>query len=122
MNIKLIRTFVPCKEFMTSRQFYLDLGFDITWEGDDLISFGTKKQSFFLQNYYNKDWAENLMLQMYVDDLDDLYQHASALIERYDGTRIRDIFIADYGRTFHLIGPAGELWHMMDASYETKTT
>ncbi len=116
MNIRLIRTFVPSKDFDTSRQFYLDLGFDIIWEGDDLINFGTATQNFFLQDFYNKDWAENFMLQMFVDDLDRLFERAAALIPDYPGTRIRDIFIADYGRTFHLIGPAGELWHMMDAN------
>ena len=38
------------------------------------------------------------------------------IVDKYENTKIKPIFLADYGRTFHLIGPAGELWHMMDAS------
>ena len=114
MKINLIRTFLPSKEFEVSRQFYLDLGFSIVWEGEDLITFGTKTCNFFLQNYYQEDWANNLMMQMFVDDLEALYQKALPLIDKYENTKIKPIFTADYGRTFHLIDPAGVLWHMTE--------
>jgi hypothetical protein len=116
MNIKQLRTFIPSKDFNVSKKFYLDLGFKIQWEGTDLIIFGDDHYSFFLQDFYNKEWAENFMIQLFVDDLDGLFDTAKRLVLHYEGTKIRDIFEADYGRTFHLIGPAGELWHMMDAN------
>lgn len=112
MEIHNIRTFLPSKELNVSKNFYLDLGFSIMWESDDLIIFGDENNNFFLQNYYNKEWAENSMMQLHVKEIDDLFLLASDLIEKYEGTKIRDIFEADYGRTFHLIGPAGELWHI----------
>lgn len=114
MNIHNIRTFVPSIDFEVSKQFYLDLGFEISWEGEDLIIFGTKTQNFFLQKAYVKEWAENCMMQMHVDNLEDLYDKALPLIDKYENTKINSIFTADYGRTFHLIGPAGELWHMTE--------
>lgn len=114
MKIKLLRTFLPSIDFDISKQFYLDLGFQILWQNDELIQFGTEEYNFFLQKYYNKEWAENLMMQMFVDDLDALFKNAEPLINKYDNTKIKPIFKADYGRTFHLIGPAGELWHMTE--------
>ncbi|QMS84615.1 VOC family protein [Candidatus Xianfuyuplasma coldseepsis] len=112
MNIKNIRTFIPSKDFEVSKRFYEDLGFEIQWEGEDLIIFGTKEQNFFLQKYYVEEWANNFMLQMHVDDLDALYDICDAVIKRYEGTKIKPIFEADYGRTFHILDPAGVLWHM----------
>jgi len=115
MNIIQIRTFMPSKDFEVSKQFYKDLGFTITWENHELAEIGTETQNFFLQKYYQEEWANNFMIQMFVDDLDDLYKKATPFIEKYEGTKLKDIFEADYGRTFHLIGPAGELWHMTEA-------
>ena len=118
MKIRNIRTFMPSKDFDISKQFYLDLGFNITWEGEDLIIFGNKENNFFLQKYYNEDWANNFMMQLHVEDLDALYEVAVKLIPKYEGTKIKAIFKAEYGRTFHLIGPAGELWHMTEVDKE----
>lgn len=114
MKVTLMRTFVPTKDFETSINFYTDLGFEVFWKNEDLCIIGTKEYNFFLQKAYVKEWAENLMLQMFVEDLDALYDVAKQLVSKYEGIRVKEIFMADYGRTFHLIGPAGELWHMMD--------
>ena len=114
MEIKNIRTFLPSKDYKVSRQFYLDLGFQIQWEGNDLTIFGSETYNFFLQEYYNEDWANNFMIQMHVDDLDALYKVAEPLIKKYEGTKIKPIFTADYGRTFHLIDPSGVLWHLTE--------
>lgn len=114
MNIKQIRTFIPCKEFNISKQFYLDLGFNISWESKDLIIFGDKGQNFFLQDFYTEDWANNCMMQLFTNDLEGLYKVAKSLTNVYKGTKIKPIFEADYGRTFHLIDPAGVLWHMTE--------
>lgn len=116
MKIRNIRTFIPSKDFQISRQFYLDLGFEITWEGEDLVIFGTKEDNFFLQKFYVEDWANNCMMQLHVEDLESLYNVAKPLIEKYEGTKIKPIFEADYGKTFHIIDPAGVLWHMTEVS------
>ena len=118
MNIKNLRTFLPSIDFDTSKQFYKDIGFEVMWENEELCQFGTSEYNFFLQKYYQKDWAENLMMQMHVDDLEELYEICETLLENYQGIKIKPIFTADYGKTFHLIGPAGELWHMTEVTKE----
>lgn len=114
MNIKQIRTFLPSIDFEISKQFYLDMGFTLRWDSPDLVIFGDDHNNFFLQKYYQKDWAENLMMQLHVDDLEGLYTICEKLISKYEGTKIKPIFTADYGRTFHIIDPAGVLWHMTE--------
>ncbi len=114
MKIKGLKTFLPSIDFELSKQFYLDLGFNINWQGDELIEFGSKEYNFYLQKYYVKEWADNLMMQLFVEDLDKLYKVAEHVNEKYEATKLKPIFIADYGRTFHIIGPAGELWHMTE--------
>lgn len=116
MNIKQVRTFIPSKDYSVSKQFYLDLGFNLEWEGKDLIIFGSKTHNFFLQDFYVEEWANNCMMQLHVDDLETLYKKAEPLIQKYDNTKIKPIFTADYGRTFHLIDPAGVLWHMTEVT------
>jgi len=118
MTIHLIRTFIPSKDWMVSKKFYLGLGFELIWQGDDLIEFGTSSQNFFLQNHYVKEWADNCMMQLFTDDLDALYDQAKSLIDKFKGSKIGSIFSAPYGRTFHLIDPAGVLWHMTEYSRE----
>ena len=121
MNIIQIRTFVPSRDFDISKQFYQDLGFEILWNDHKMATIGTTTQNFFLQDYYVKEWANNVMLQMFVDDLDELYNRALPLMNKYEGSKIKPIFKADYGRTFHLGGPAGELWHMTESQNKKST-
>lgn len=116
MIIKGLRTFLPSIDYKISKEFYKDLGFLEIWSNEDLTIFGNKEHSFFLQNGYAKIWAENMMIQLFVEDLDELFEISKSLVEKYENIKLKPIFMADYGRTFHLIGPAGELWHMMDGS------
>jgi hypothetical protein len=75
---ELARPFVPAKDFELSKRFYLEVGFELLHEGTVAI-FGIGSSSFILQNYYNKDWAENFMMQLMVDDLDAWWEHLNGL-------------------------------------------
>lgn len=109
-----IQPFIPTLDFHVSRQFYLDFGFEISYEDDDLTLFKKDKVSFFIQKYYIKDWAENTMLQLYVDNLEDLLQHIKKLKETYPMIKYTEIKEVHYGKTIHLIDPAGVLLHLTD--------
>ena len=114
MEAKAIRPFIPSIDFEESKAFYKDLGFEITYDSSDLVILSVKGASFFLQKAYNKVWAENTMVQLVVDDLDAFYEVTAKLSGKYPNTKIKPIYTADYGRTFHVIDPAGVLWHMME--------
>ena len=63
------RAFIPAKDFDSSKAFYEALGFKKLLDGDVAI-FGVGASAFILQRYYKKEWAENCMMQMMVDNLD----------------------------------------------------
>jgi hypothetical protein len=72
------RPFLPAKDFETSREFYEVLGFSKLLDGDVAV-FGVGPSAFILQRYYQKDWAENFMMQLMVEDLDGWWEHIEAL-------------------------------------------
>lgn len=115
MEATIIRPFLPSIDFQTSKEFYLDLGFKMTYEEDKLVIFTLGSVSFFLQDAYVEDWANNTMVQLFVSDLQTFYETANSLKQKYPTIRLKEPFEAYYGRTFHLIDPAGVLWHLMQS-------
>lgn len=110
----LARPFLPAKDFAQSRGFYLALGFELLLDGDVAI-FGIGASSFILQNYYQKDWAENFMMQLTVDDLDAWWAHIVALKlpERFGVPEPTAPAMQPWGlRIAYVIDPSGVLWHV----------
>ncbi|MGA0351944.1 MAG: lactoylglutathione lyase [Acholeplasmataceae bacterium] len=114
MQITGLRTFIPTIDFEKSKLFYKALGFQVKWENDDLAIVGVKDFEFFLQKFYVEDWANNFMMQLFVDDIKSFYDVVSNVYQSYENTKLKPIFEADYGYTFHLIDPAGVLWHVTE--------
>jgi hypothetical protein len=65
---ELIRPFIPAKDFDLSKRFYETLGFEKVLDSEVAI-FNAGSGGFILQRYYHKEWAENFMMQLMVDDL-----------------------------------------------------
>ena len=108
-----IRPFIGAKNFEISRQFYGDLGFEETELGPQMSVFKTGSLAFYLQNGYVKDWVDNTMVFMEVDDVEHYYKELSALNlqAKYEGVRLTDIRVYDWGRECFLHDPSGILWH-----------
>ncbi len=75
---ELARPFLPTKDFDLSKRFYEALGFEKLIDGNVAI-FRAGSGGFILQRHYQKDWAENFMMQLMVDDLDAWWNHIEAL-------------------------------------------
>lgn len=111
LDIKSMNVYVPARDFDESKQFYTELGFDLTeaWGGSFDCRLGNAL--FRLQNYYVKDWAENFMLQFWVEDARKWYEFAKPIIEsgRYKHVRIsKPETIGDTVIT-HVVDPSGVL-------------
>ena len=65
-----LRPFVPAKDFETSKRFYLDLGFSVLHEDAHVAGLGLGSHEFLLQNFYVKEFADNFMMHLMVDDAD----------------------------------------------------
>ena len=109
-----LRPFIPAKNFAISRAFYRDLGAIEVWASDDVVLLQLGGSQFYLQAYYVKAWAENTMLFLMVEELDQLWGELQSLdlVNRYEGIRWKKPTDYDWGlREIHLTDPAGVLWH-----------
>ncbi len=78
-EIKAIRTFIGAKDYETSKSFYRDLGFQEKFLFEKMSLFKIENFGFYLQDYYVKDWVDNSMMLLEVDDLDKYWQHLQQL-------------------------------------------
>jgi hypothetical protein len=87
-SVVTMRPFVPARDFGQSQRFYEALGFGVTPLGDKIahvqlgsVQPGSRRGafSFLLQDAYVKEWAENFMMHLLVDDLDCRWQHIDSL-------------------------------------------
>jgi catechol 2,3-dioxygenase-like lactoylglutathione lyase family enzyme len=115
MNHKAIsiRPFIGARDYELSRSFYRDLGFQEKVLFPGMCLFTTEKIGFYLQNAYVKDWIDNSMIFLEVDDVDRYWKELSALDlpGRYEGVKLTPIRNFDWGRGCYLHDPSGILWH-----------
>jgi len=64
------RPFLPTRDLDVSKRFYEALGFEKLLDSVDVAIFRAGSSSFLLQRRYQKEWAENCMMQLMVDDVD----------------------------------------------------
>ncbi|MGV3459540.1 MAG: VOC family protein [Flavobacterium sp.] len=114
MTPKSLRPFIGAKDFNISRSFYRDFGFEEVELGPEMSVFKMGEQAFYLQNYYAKDWVDNTMLFLEVEDVDATYSELEALNlpAKYQGVRLVTIKNLDWGREFFVHDPSGILWHI----------
>ncbi len=113
MKYNSIECFVPSgRDFQASRQLFLALGFNISWETDEYIGFENNGCRFILQRYDEKPFAENFMLSVKVDDLDEFWQKISQLnLPEKFGVKLKEPTDFPWGREVNLIDIAGVCWH-----------
>ena len=108
------RPFLPAKDFALSKRFYEALGFAKLLD-DEVAIFGIGASSFVLQKHYQKQWAENFMMQLMVDDLDSWWQHIQALDlpARFGVPAPKPPAVQPWGlRIAYVVDPSGVLWHV----------
>ncbi len=113
MKYQSIEAFVPSgADFKKSRELFLELGFKINWEYDDVIGFENEGCKFILQKNDSKEFAENYMMSVKVADLDEFWREISTLNlpERY-GVKLNEPKIFPWGREVNMIDVAGVCWH-----------
>lgn len=111
---ELARPFLPAKDFELSKRFYEALGFEKRLDADVVI-FRIGRGEFLLQSYYQKEWAENFMMQLMVDDLDAWWAHIQSLDlpSRFGVAPPKAPALQPWGlRIFYLTDPSGVLWHV----------
>src|SRR5436853_5584977 len=116
MQFHSLEPFVPSgTNFEGSKQFFLELGFTINWDVGDYIGFQRDSCRFILQKYENKDFAENFMISVKVDNVEEFRQIVldKKLPEKF-GIRITKPMQQSYGMEVNLIDIAGVCWHFVE--------
>ena len=108
-----MRTFIGAKDFQESRQFYQELGFKELPISGKLSFFTVDRLGFYLQDFYVKDWIENSMIFLEVDDVERYQQEMQKLRlpENYETVKITAIHDNEWGKEFFMHDPSGVLWH-----------
>lgn len=112
------KVFVPSKNFELSLSFYQALGWTLNWRhegGLAELEFGNHR--FFLQKYYQKDWAENFMIYLNVSDVEAWYAHIQSVLAvgTYPGARVKAPERQDHGGIVcYVWDPCGVLLHVAE--------
>jgi len=75
LTVKDFRPFLPAKDFSASKEFYQKLGCELLYDSDALVLFELGDSRFYIQDYYVKEYADNYMLHVSVEDVDSWYEH-----------------------------------------------
>lgn len=110
-----LRGFVPARDFALSKDFYQALGCVLEWSDDNLALFRLGASRFYLQPYYVKDWAENSMLHIGVQDAARCHADIAGLLEsgRFAPARVAAPRHEPYGALVAYVwDPSGVLLHL----------
>ncbi|HWI94139.1 MAG TPA: hypothetical protein VNT20_22855 [Flavisolibacter sp.] len=116
MKLLSLEPFVPSGEnFEGSKQLFIELGFNITWDAGDYIGFEKDGCRFILQKYVNKEFAENFMLSLKVNDVNAFWKEVvdKQLPQKF-GIRISPPKQMPYGKESNMIDIAGVCWHFVE--------
>lgn len=111
LSIRDFKVYMPAKDFELSKRFYAALGFTMSEGWGGTADFELNGHRFRLQDYYVKDWAENFMIVMGVDDVDAWHRHANVVAGSggFDGVRVMAPESVDGARVLHVVDPSGVL-------------
>ena len=116
MVARSLRPFVGSRDFEVSRAFYRTIGFEELPLGEamSLFSMPDTTTAFYLQDYYVKEWVENTMLFLEVEDPEAYLAHLGTLDLNvaYPTVKLSQMQQQAWGREFFLHDPAGVLWHI----------
>ncbi len=106
--------FIGAKNFQESRNFYSCLGFKESIIAPNLSFFKTDGVGFYLQDAYVKDWIDNSMIFLEVDDVKEFWDKLLPLnlTDQFPNVRLVPIKTYDWGKECFIHDPSGILWHV----------
>jgi catechol 2,3-dioxygenase-like lactoylglutathione lyase family enzyme len=108
------RVFLPTRDLAQSIDFYRRMGWQIRFQDESIALMELGASRIFLQKYYQKEWADNTMVHLVVDDAALWYQVAERVRKEggFENVSVRAPQREDYGALVtHVIDPAGVLLH-----------
>ncbi len=116
MQFLSLQPFVPSgKDFEKAKEFFLALGFTLTWGDTHYAGFEKDTCRFILQRFDNIAFAENFMVTVRVSSAKEFRDSIveKKLPERF-GIRVSEIAQQPYGKEVNIIDLAGVCWHFVE--------
>lgn len=116
MKFLSLEPFVPSgNNFEKSKELFQELGFKISWDAGDYIGFERDECKFILQNFDNIEFAQNFMLSVRVNNVEEFWKDVTArkLSEKF-GIKISKPIQQPYGKEVNIIDIAGVCWHFVE--------
>jgi hypothetical protein len=120
-DIRAFRPFLPAKDFEKSLRFYKAIGFEAYLLGETMAELRLGDHAFLLQGYYVKEWAENMVMHVLVEDVDAWWRHIDSLglNRQFDVSSPGPPKAEPWGLTVaYVFDPSGVLWHFAQATPE----
>ena len=118
-GIRSIRPFLPAKDFELSQRFYMAIGFEAYKLGDTLVELSLGAHAFLLQGYYVKEWAENTVMHVLVNDVHAWWKHINSLdlANQFGVSPPAPPRDEPWGLTVaYVFDPTGVLWHFAEVT------
>jgi catechol 2,3-dioxygenase-like lactoylglutathione lyase family enzyme len=115
LNAQSLLPFVPSgKDYDASRRLFAALGFEEVWENNGYAGFRNGGAEFILQRFDDESFAQNFMVRLNVDDLNQWWSTVSqkALDRTFPGVRFSGPTDHPWGREVNMIDLAGVCWHI----------
>lgn len=116
MKFLSLEPFIPSgPSFDKSKQLFHELGFSISWDAGDYVGFDKDGCKFILQRYDNKEFAENLMMNVKISSATEFWQSVvdKQLVEKF-GIKLGNPSKMPYGMEVNVIDIAGVCWHFVE--------
>ena len=116
MTFLSLEPFIPSgSDFDQSKQLFLELGFRLIWDAADYAGLERDGCKFILQRYDNKEFAENLMINVKVSNAEEFWKFVTERkLEKKFGVRITAPRKQPYGKEVNMIDLAGVCWHFVE--------
>ena len=110
-----VRAFIPARDFALSQRFYAALGFEAGHVDAQVAVLTLGESGIILQNYYDKAFAENCMVQLMLEDVDDWWARAvpPTIAADFGVQQPKLPAMQSWGLKVGFIwDPSGVLWHV----------
>jgi hypothetical protein len=118
LTVHDVKVFVPALDFEESLRFYQTLGWHMNFKAENnaIAELELGNGRFLLQNFYNKELAENFILHIGVADAAAWHKHAANVIKtgQYTNARLTEPKKESYGALVTYVwDPSGVLLHFV---------
>lgn len=108
------KPFVPASDFERANEFYLAVGFEISWSSEDLAYVRHGQAAFLLQAFDHPEFITNFQMHLLVDNVGAWHSHLKKIaVEERFGVRMGEPQDQPWAmRDFTVFDPSGVLWRI----------